>query len=120
MSYEVEVWTGPGGSGINEWSPDLVSSQFTSVIYAGNLLVSRKTYYVRVRAFDGVNWGGWSETSWIPFENLHSEIMNKLSDKSYYDRINLMNPDFSTNWAVITMMTKGADDEYYALYDISL
>ncbi|NIA11458.1 MAG: PKD domain-containing protein, partial [Nitrospiraceae bacterium] len=120
MSYEVEVWTGPGGSGINEWSPDLVSSQFTSVVYAGNSLVSGKTYYVRVRAFDGVNWGGWSETSWIPFENLHSEIMNKLSDKSYYGRTNLMNPDYSTNTAVLWMKLKGADDEYYALYDISL
>ena len=120
MSYEVEVWTGPEGSGLNEWSPDIVSSQFTSVVYAGNSLVCGKTYYVRVRAFDGVNWGGWSETSWIPFENLHSEIMNRLSDKSYYGRTNLMNPDFSTNWAVITMMAVGADDDYYALYDISI
>ncbi|VVB92579.1 Uncharacterised protein [uncultured archaeon] len=62
--YEVQVWTGPGGTGTNEWNPAVGSGTGASVVYAGDPLVDGQTYYARVRAFDGTNWGGWSEASW--------------------------------------------------------
>ncbi len=62
--YEVQVWTGSGGTGTNEWNPPVGIGTGTSVVYAGDPLVDGQTYYARVRAFDGTNWGGWSEESW--------------------------------------------------------
>lgn len=63
--YEVEVWTGPNGTGSNIWNPAVGSGTISSVIYAGSPLVNGQTYYARVRAYDGTVWGGWSEQSWI-------------------------------------------------------
>lgn len=63
--YEVEVWTGPNGSGTRMWDPPVGSGTLTTVTYDGTTLVSSQTYYARVRASDGLGWGGWSEVSWI-------------------------------------------------------
>ncbi len=64
--YELEVWTGQGGTGTNIWSTAQISMD-TSVTYGGSKLDYGNTYYVRVKANDGVDWGDWSETSlnWI-------------------------------------------------------
>ena len=64
QEYEVQVWTGTGGSGTNMWNPGVVPGTITSVQYAGSPLVDGETYYALVRAFDGKNWGEWSEVSW--------------------------------------------------------
>ena len=64
VQYEVEAWTGSGGTGSNVWDPAVGSGTGTSVVYAGDALVDGQTYYARVKAFDGTSWGGWSETSW--------------------------------------------------------
>ncbi len=63
--YEVEVWTGPNGTGIIAWDPAVWTNTASSVVYAGSTLVSGQTYYARVKAFDGTSWGAWSEVSWI-------------------------------------------------------
>jgi len=63
--YEVEVWTGPNGSGTIMWDPAVGTGTAESVLYAGLSLLNNQTYYSRVRAFDGTGWGGWSEVSWI-------------------------------------------------------
>jgi hypothetical protein len=63
--YEVEVWTGPNGSGTCMWNPSTGSGTLTNIIYGGATLVSSQTYYARVRASDGSSWGDWSEVSWI-------------------------------------------------------
>lgn len=62
--YELEVCTGPWGQGTKMWSQSQ-SSVSSSVIYGGAALDFGKTYYVRVRAFDGIDWGEWTETSII-------------------------------------------------------
>ncbi|MFX1306912.1 MAG: PKD domain-containing protein, partial [Promethearchaeota archaeon] len=64
VNYEVEVWTGSGGTGTNVWDPLVGTGTDTSVVYAGSALIRGQTYYARVRAYDGVNWGTWSEASW--------------------------------------------------------
>jgi hypothetical protein len=64
VQYEVEVWTEAGGSGTCVWDPSVGSGTDTSVVYAGAALVMGETYYARVRAFDGMDWGGWSECDW--------------------------------------------------------
>jgi len=61
--YEVEVWTAPGGSVTKMWDPPMGIGTSTSVVYAGVPLEPGQTYYVRVRAFDGLAWSVWSETS---------------------------------------------------------
>jgi hypothetical protein len=63
--YEVEVWTGSGGTGTNFWDPAVGTGTATSVVYAGSELTPHVIYYARVRAYDGYNWGVWSQTSWV-------------------------------------------------------
>lgn len=63
--YEVEVWTGPNGTGSNLWNPAVGSGVTTSVTFAGSALINGQRYYARVRAHDGISWGSWSEESWI-------------------------------------------------------
>lgn len=64
QQYEVEVWTGSGGTGSNEWDPAVGTGTGMSVTYAGLPLTNGQRYYVRVKAFDGTGWGGWSEANW--------------------------------------------------------
>ncbi len=64
VNYEVEVWTGSGGTGVNVWDPAVGTGTGTSVVYAGSALIRGTTYYARVKAYDGTNWGAWSEASW--------------------------------------------------------
>ena len=59
--YEVEVWTGPGGSGECMWDPQVAAGADNLVVYDGEELYPDQTYYARVRAYDGTSWGGWSE-----------------------------------------------------------
>jgi PKD repeat protein len=61
--YEVEVWTFSGGTGNIMWDPAPSTGTTQSVIYAGSALSSGKTYYARAKAFDGKDWGQWSETA---------------------------------------------------------
>ena len=62
--HEVEVWTGAGGTGTPMWDPPIGAGAATSVVYAGDPLISGQTYYARVRANDGTDWGDWSEAAW--------------------------------------------------------
>ncbi|MFW9969726.1 MAG: PKD domain-containing protein [Candidatus Odinarchaeota archaeon] len=64
IQYEVEVWTGSGGTGLNVWDPAVGTGAVTSVVYTGSALIRGTTYYARVKAYDGTNWGAWSEASW--------------------------------------------------------
>lgn len=61
-SYEVQIWTGPGQSGSIVWNPPVGSGSETSVTYPGTAL-PEGTYYVIVRANDGMDWGAWCQTS---------------------------------------------------------
>ncbi|MBN1602075.1 MAG: hypothetical protein JW915_10720 [Chitinispirillaceae bacterium] len=63
--YEVEVWTGAGGTGNNIWDPQPWQGCAQSVGYSGVTLTSGQKYYARVKVFDGKNWGGWSESYFI-------------------------------------------------------
>jgi hypothetical protein len=63
--YEVEVWTGSGGTGNNIWDPQSGQGNASAVVYAGASLMPGVEYYARVKAYDSLNWGGWSETPFI-------------------------------------------------------
>jgi len=65
VSYEVEVWAGSGGTGANMWDPPAGSGTGTLVSYRGSALTPGQTYYARVKAFDGKDWGQWSEKSFV-------------------------------------------------------
>jgi hypothetical protein len=62
--YEIEVWTGPDGTGSNIWDPSPKVGDANSSTYAGPILSNGTIYYARVKAFDSTSWGGWSE-SWF-------------------------------------------------------
>ena len=62
-SAEIQVWTGPGHTGSILWNPPTFSGTSTSVTYLGPTLSTGVTYYFSVRANDGTDWGGWSETA---------------------------------------------------------
>lgn len=59
----VQVWTGPGATGIIMWNPPPFAGTGTAALYAGSMLQTGVTYYARVQANDGKDWGAWSETS---------------------------------------------------------
>ncbi len=60
--YEVEVWTGPDGTGHNIWDPQPWLGAASSVSYAGPPLAQGQQYFARVKAFDSLSWGNWSES----------------------------------------------------------
>ncbi len=62
--YDVEVRTGPNGTGSSFWHPDTGNGAASNLLYAGPALLNGQTYYARVRAFDGTGWGSWSEAAW--------------------------------------------------------
>ena len=59
--YEVEVWSGSGGSGSNMWDPPAGEGEASSIEYAGEPLTCETDYYARVRAQDGTSWGPWAD-----------------------------------------------------------
>jgi hypothetical protein len=77
--YEVQVWTGAGKTGTNIWNPG-VGIGSVSLVYAGTALVEGQTYYARVAAFDGTNWGGWSESSWTYSEAQQPQCSDGLDN----------------------------------------
>lgn len=64
-SSEIQIWTGPNGTGTIVWNPSPFSGSATSASITGANLTVGTTYYVRVKTYDGNNWGQWSETSFV-------------------------------------------------------
>lgn len=62
---QVQVWTGPGATGKIVWNPPVFSGTATSAVYAGQTLDTGVTYYAMVQAFDGKDWGPWSEAAFV-------------------------------------------------------
>lgn len=60
VQFEVEIWTGPGGTGSIVWDPPMFTGTDTAVVYGGPDLPAN-TYYARVRANDGKDWSQWCE-----------------------------------------------------------
>jgi hypothetical protein len=60
---QVQVWTGPGATGSIVWNPAVFAGAGTSQTYAGSALSFGATYYARVQANDGKDWGAWSEAA---------------------------------------------------------
>ncbi len=63
--FEVEVWTGPGGTGNNVWDPQPGNGAASTAVYTGASLTPGLQYYARAKAYDSLSWGGWSETAFI-------------------------------------------------------
>lgn len=70
---EVEIWTGPGATGVNVWDPAVFTGTDTSVAYSGTELPTG-TYYARVRANDGKDWGQWCEGSFAVAEAICGDL----------------------------------------------
>jgi hypothetical protein len=62
---EVQLWTGPGATGINLWNPSPFVGTNLFVVYGGPAL-GEGVYYLRVRSNDGTDWGPWAEGTWPP------------------------------------------------------
>ncbi len=67
--YEIEVWSGPNGTGSNLWDPPAGQGKALSELYAGTPLASGQEYFARVKAFDSLSWGGWSEAAFTVSSN---------------------------------------------------
>lgn len=66
---QVQVWTGAGATGTILWNPPEFTGTGQSVAYAGSTLQPGGTYYARVQANDGQDWGPWAETAFtIPLQ----------------------------------------------------
>jgi len=63
--YLVEIWSGQNGTGSNVWNPALGTGNAQEIDFSGAAVINGQTYYARVKAFDGKDWGGWSETEFV-------------------------------------------------------
>ncbi|MBN1983185.1 MAG: hypothetical protein JW795_16745, partial [Chitinivibrionales bacterium] len=63
VAYALQVWTGTNEGGTIVWEVLDGSGANQSITYAGQALTPNQTYYVSVQAYDGNEWGGWSQTS---------------------------------------------------------
>jgi hypothetical protein len=63
IAYEIQVWTGPGATGVIVWNPPIFSGSNSSENYAGPALAVGTTYYARVRVQDAKGVGPWAETA---------------------------------------------------------
>lgn len=75
---QVQVWTGPGATGTILWNPAVISGTGTSTVYNGAPLSVGPTYYARVQANDGKDWGAWSESAFT----LTSSVCGDLNGDS--------------------------------------
>lgn len=65
VQVQVQVWTGPRGTGDNKWNANLTIDPSEPIDYNGDPLTLDDTYYARLKAFDGAAWGGWNESSFV-------------------------------------------------------
>lgn len=73
----VQVWSGPGATGSILWNPPVFSGVATTAVYAGSALQSGVTYYARIQANDGKDWGPWSEAA---FALIPAQICGDLNN----------------------------------------
>jgi hypothetical protein len=79
--YEVEVWSGAGGSGTNMWDPPVGMGEASSIEYGGTELACETNYYARVRSQDGTSWGAWSEGIFqIPCSDMDNDGIEDFLD----------------------------------------
>jgi hypothetical protein len=79
----VQVWTGPGATGIIMWNPPPFAGTGTSALYDGSALQPGVTYYARVQANDGKDWGAWSEAAFV----VTTEICGDLNGDGKVDTV---------------------------------
>jgi uncharacterized repeat protein (TIGR02543 family) len=110
--YEVEVWTSPGGLGTNMWNPTPGTGTAPSVVYAGSLLVPGQTYYVRVKAFDGKDWGQWSEKTIV---GASINPMNSLPPTASPVTVTTLNGVTTISWNY-----RDADGDPQVMYEVEV
>ena len=92
ISSEVEVWTDLP-FGIQVWNTT-ISGSGTSVSYAGSTLISGKSYYLRVRVYDGKCWSAWKEMAFsIDVEQEYGiKLQNFLAKEKFEDSFSIYDP----------------------------
>lgn len=109
VQYELEVTTGPFGTGVKMWSQSQ-SSMYSSVKYGGYALTNAGSYYVRVRAFDGSDWSEWSE------KNIHITVTTKkvaVILAKFSDSGTISSPDVQTVKDRCNLIQKYYQDQSY-------
>lgn len=79
VQFEIEVWSSPDGTGDNLWDPPAGYGTTTTAVYNGLPLGSAQQFFARVKAFDGSNWGTWSEAPFTTGSN-QPPVANAGSD----------------------------------------
>ena len=72
--YEIEVGTDTDWTAAEMWSTGQVVSSDTSAVYAGSQLMDGTRYYLRIRANNGINWGGWAYSGFYTHYNNTLEV----------------------------------------------
>ena len=94
FEFEVEVWTGPGGTGTCMWSYSLASPLMT-VSYTAATLVRGTSYYYRVRTRDAMLWGNWSELMF------HTNTPPPVPDLLWPHNITVVPIDLVLYWMIV-------------------
>ena len=64
-AFEIEVGTDDDWNIAEMWASGQINSADTSVIYDGSVLAENAIYYLRVRLFNGTEWGKWALSSFV-------------------------------------------------------
>ena len=63
--YEIEIGTDVDWSVAEMWSSGQISSSETSVVYSGAELENFNYYYLRIRVYNGSEWGSWQSGTFL-------------------------------------------------------
>jgi hypothetical protein len=79
---EIQIWTGAGGSGTIVWNPPVFAGTSLCQQYTGAPLAAG-SYYVRIRANDGDDWGQWAEIQFTVC-SLPTITSQPVANRGYY------------------------------------
>ena len=65
VAYELQVGSDRDWTAAELWSTGVVSSEARETVYSGSVLSDNTTYFLRLRVFNGFDWGGWTDDYFV-------------------------------------------------------
>ena len=78
--YQIQVGTDNDWTVAEMWDSGPVVSSDTGALYAGTALADHALYYLRIKVENGVNWGDWKESSFIPRLSTRVQVPTQQPD----------------------------------------
>lgn len=91
IEYEIELGADQDWAVAEKWKTGPIQSLDTSVLYGGTVLLDGYTYYMRIRLFNGLKWGEWSDRNFRmntpPYTPLLIHPISGMVSSTLYTRL---------------------------------